>query len=381
MDTESWDIAIRVLSGEASLEDKKKLIMSLGQDPEKMKAFGQAESIWNALEIMASGKEYDSQEAFKKFQEKTYEEIPGKRFVKLQKAIDWGLRIAAMAIIVAGISFFMLKKERIEKISDTSMCEVISPRGSKVQLLLPDGTRVWLNAESKIRYRKNFNERSRDIYLEGEGYFEVARNPAKPFVVSTADIRIKALGTSFNIKSYPGENTIETTLIEGKVLLEKVSANGQVENPMALTPNQKVIYYKKPDTTLKSGKVTSDNSPQRISPKKSFESQVILNKNVNSDQAIAWKDNRLYFENESFENLAVKLERRFGVDIHFLNEDIKQYPFSGRFDDIIIEQVLVALQFASPFYYTFSDKDIYISNKPIKDVPKRKSNIKIRKRN
>lgn len=369
MDKEILEIIVRILSGDASQEDKQRLIGWLGHNPENMKTFGHLESIWNALEIMASGKEYNAGEAHERFKTKTSDKITVRGRSRFKQTIDWCLRIAAILVIVTGLSYLMMKSERADSITDTAVYEVIAPRGSKAQVMLPDGSRVWLNADSKIKYRKDFNEESRDIFLEGEAYFEVAKNPGKPFIVTTANIRIRALGTAFNVKSYPGESTIETTLIEGKVVVEKILANSEGEKLLTLEPNQKVIYYKNPGS-YKEILVDDENVAQKpILPLKSIESQIKLNDKVKPEQDIAWKNNRWYFENESFQSLAVKLERRFRVNIHFLNDEIKEYPFSGKFDDIIIERMLVALQFASPFYYTITDKDIYISNKPIKDIP------------
>jgi transmembrane sensor len=369
MESEIREIIVRVLGGEASLNDKQKLISWLGQDQENIKAFGQAESIWNALEIMATGKEFDSDKAFDKFKEK----IPGRQSLadrsKLMRSIDWIIRIAAVVVIITGLAFLIFRRSPEHVKTDTSICEIVAPKGSKAQLILPDGTKVWLNAFSKISYQKDYNEVLREVYLEGEGYFEVAKNRRKPFLVNTADIRIRALGTSFNVKSYPSENTIETTLIEGRIALEKVGKENKIERMLIMKPNQKVTYYKNPE---KPGKDLSvdQSSAKKVIPIKPIESQIVLNDKVNSELSTAWKNNRLYFENESFEDLAVKLERRFGVKFHFLEGEIQQYPFSGVFDEIIIEQVLAALQYASPFYYMIHDTNIYISNKPIRDIPK-----------
>ncbi len=369
MEIEVFELVVKVLQGEACAEEKQRLISWLGKDQENMNSFRQAESIWNALEIRASGKEFNIGEAFDRFKEKAQERIPARKRIQLRQSMEWFIRIAAVFIIVAGL-FYMLSDRKGSKVP-AFVCEMVAPRGSKAQITLPDGTKVWLNAESKLKYSNEFNRNSRDVFLEGEGYFEVAKNRFRPFVVNTADIKIKALGTTFNVKSYPGEKTVETTLIEGKVVLEKFTSDNKGLNLLTLKPNQKVIYYK--DSELKAGNLIDikRNPRESVLPIKSAKARVILNDKVNPEHEIAWKNNRLYFEDESFQDLAVKLERRFGVNIHFMNNEIKQYPFSGRFDDIILEQILVALQFASPFYYSIVDKDIYISNKPIKGMTKK----------
>jgi transmembrane sensor len=368
MENNILEIIVRVLAGEAVKDDKQKLMAWLGESEDNLNAFKQAESIWNALEIMATGRNYSAESAFERFKSLAKKEIPLVKSRKPVKSMDWIIRIAASIVIISGISYFMLKPGEGNASVEDYISEVVAPRGSKAQVLLPDGTRVWLNADSKIQYHGDYNKKSREIYLEGEGYFEVAKNRARPFVVSTADIRIRALGTSFNVKSYPGEGTVEATLIEGKVELEKLSANNKEEKLLTLKPNQMVTYYKSNAAITEAQSTGKSGANVKTSAQGSVKPQVVLSDQVNAEQTIAWKNNRLYFENETFQSLAVKLERRFGVDIHFMDDEIRQYPFSGRFDDIIFEQVLAALQFASPFYYTVSDKDVYISNKPIKDI-------------
>lgn len=365
METEMLEIIVKVLKGEAIPEEKQKLIKWLGQDQHNMDIFKQSESIWNALEIINNRKEFDSEMAFNSFKQKIDKSLIKSGRLRFSRTVDRLLRIAAVIVIVSGISYFLLMRSEKESfVSGLSSSEVIVPRGSKTQLLLPDGTKVWLNSDSKINYKNDFNTDLRQIYLEGEGYFEVTNYHNKPFIVSTSDIIVRALGTSFNIKSYPGEGIIETTLIEGKVEIEsKIPGNGS--KIVSLDPNQKAVFYKGIGPEPIQNNTRNDNKNRGISSVNTNLQLTVLSEKVDAQLMILWKNDILYFENERFQDLAVKLERRFGVTLHFLDEDIKQLHFSGKFKDIIIEQVLAALQFASPFYYTINDKDISISNKPI----------------
>jgi ferric-dicitrate binding protein FerR (iron transport regulator) len=246
--------------------------------------------------------------------------------------------------------------------------EIISPRGSKTQVLLPDGSKVWLNSESKIRYFNNYNQSGREVILEGEGYFEVKKNPDKPFVVTASDIRIKALGTIFNIKAYPEENTIETTLVEGRLEVES-GASGKVNKLVTLEPNQKVTFFNKNEVVEEQKNIEENQKVENAPPVKAVMDKIISKEKVDPSLITSWKNNILYFDNENFQDLAFKLERRFGVTIHFENESLKQLRFTGKFRDTIIEQVLEALQFASPFDYRFDDNNIYLSENPIKESP------------
>jgi len=365
MDNEMLDIIVRILKGEASPDDKLRMTAWLSSDHANLEVFKQSESVWNALEIAKQVKVYNSEDAFMRFKEQVSKRMSTSRRIGLYKRIDWFLRIAAIIVIFGGISYLLTFQRRGRNTPvEISSSEIIAPTGSKAQLLLPDGTEVWLNSESKISYTNGFNIDTREVSLEGEGYFEVAKNSGKPFIVNTSEIRIKALGTIFNIKNYPGEETIETTLIDGKVEVEKNIA----EKPTTLVsmdPNQKVTYYK-----LEPGENDGNSDALKGNDSKLPKGKIVWNKNIDPSLMTSWKDGILYFDNETFQDLAIKLERNFGVSIHFLGEDIKRLRFTGKFKDIIIEQVLEALQFASPFYYKINDKDIYISGKPIREIPK-----------
>jgi ferric-dicitrate binding protein FerR (iron transport regulator) len=366
MENEMLDIIIRVLKCEASDDDKQKLTNWLAQGQENIEIFKQSESVWNALEIVKMGKEYDSGKAFRSFKEQVSNRLKTSRRIGLYKIIDTYIRVAAVLVILIGIGRLFIKPidKRIQ--SDTSLFEIISPRGSKTQVLLPDGSKVWLNSESKIQYFNNFNQSGREVFLEGEGYFEVKKNPDKPFIVTASDIRIKALGTIFNIKAYPEEKTIETTLVEGKLEVES-GISGKVNKLATLEPNQKVTFFKKNEAVPEQKNIEEKKKVENALPVKSGLDKIISNEKVDPSLITSWKNNILYFDNENFQDLALKLERRFGVTIHFENENLKQMRFTGKFRDIIIEQVLEALQFASPFYYRFDDNNIYLSEYPLKE--------------
>ena len=287
---------------------------------------------------------------------------------RLVRITDYIIRVAAVAVILLGIGYLILSGPGEPVTPALAKCEIISPRGSKTQVILPDNSVVWLNSESKLEYNNEYGIEGREVFLEGEGYFEVRTNPEQVFVVNTAGLRIKALGTTFNVKSYPTDNTVETTLIEGKVDRENITS-GKPSTIATLEPNQKVTYFKVSEEAeiqeREDGVVREEAAPAKI---KGI-SPVLSNEEVDVSLVTSWTNNMIFFDHETFHDLSVRLERRFGVNIYFLDEDIKNLEFTGKFSDIIIEQVLEALQFAAPFHYKFYDKDIYISEKPILKKP------------
>ena len=176
------------------------------------------------------------------------------------------------------------------------------PIGGEYQLVLADGTKVWLNADSKLLYDNNFGINNRDVTLCGEGYFEVSKNKNLPFQVVSDDIKVEVLGTKFNIKNYPEDPNIKVALLEGSVMLYD-----SLESTI-LKPNQIAQYDKQnKKTTLKT---------------------------IAAENTSAWINGHLYFDEENMETIALALERAFDVNITIKDETLKKMIFYG---DFIIE--------------------------------------------
>ena len=349
---EILEIITRVLSGDASYEDKISLQKWLQEDQENMRLFKQTESLWFALEIMHNKSNYNADKAFSEFENRISTGKNSLTRFKSKRLLFLILNFAAALIVVLLLlKYFDPKNIDSFAIGTDNTYELVTPRGSRAQLVLSDGTKIWLNADSKLSYSDNYNKESREVSLEGEGYFEVATNSEKPFTVNASGLIIKASGTSFNVESYVNNNSIKTTLINGIVDLELKTSDVDGKILSTLKPNQEAIFYK------------DFNSADRLNPNMK---QIEINDIDSAIMSVSWRDNIMIFKNETFQDLAVKLERRFGVTIRFLDEDIKGIQFSGKFEDVFIEELLEALKFASPFYYSFDNNLIYISDKQIK---------------
>lgn len=188
-------------------------------------------------------------------------------------------------LIIAGILYWLNPL-----LSDSGQyTETFAPRGQKSQIILSDGTKVWLNSETKIRYPGSFGKGQRDVYLTGEAFFEVSRNKLRPFVVHTPDLKIKVLGTKFNIKAYPDEKEIATSLFEGKVSLvwHDAASSGPVEKEME--PRQSFVF----------DKATHQLAAGRFS----------------HEEIDGWKKNQLIFKDDTFSKLVRKVERWYDVEI------------------------------------------------------------------
>ncbi len=258
------------------------------------------------------------------------------------------------AIILLPVSIYLIlnpnekKPEKIRSVVELSVdsLEIIAPIGSRTVVQLSDGTEVYLNYGSTLKYPQVFSDNSREVTLSGEAYFEVAHNPEKPFIVKAGELNIKALGTSFNVLAYPNKNLIETTLIDGKLLVENTDINNvKTSNP--IEPGQHLEYNTKSGENI----VTSDNI----------------------DKYIGWKEGKLIFEDDPITEIADRLGKMFNVDIE-VSEDALDYPITVTLVDEPLFQILDLITIATPVEYkalprkklpdgTFSKQKIIISNK------------------
>lgn len=199
-------------------------------------------------------------------------------------------------------------KESKESAAEVKYNTLVIPQGGQFSLSLADGTEVWLNAGTTLRYPTSFIGKERKVELTGEAYFEVTKNAEMPFRVLSGEQVVEVLGTSFNIASYQEDSSIYTTLVEGKVsvFLEKTP---QVRK--TLLPEQQSIFVK-----------GTDKINKRV---------------VDVEQYIGWKDGWFYFKDESLESIMQTLSRWYDVEVRFKNEEAKKLQFTGkikRYEDL-----------------------------------------------
>lgn len=232
-------------------------------------------------------------------------------------------RAAAVLLIpVLSLLLYTMYAGKANFSNNLNMLEVEAPAGSRIHIRLGDGTLVWLNHGSKLKYPYRFSREIRKVYLEGEAYFQVAHNAKIPFVVGTSSVDVKATGTEFNVSAYPDDKNVVTTLVEGKVILYN-SANKQ--EIKALLPDQCLKYNSEGNTfVLESGE---------------------------TEKNIGWKDGRLIFRNDSFGEIAKKLDRWFNVEVEITSEKVNEFTCTATFTDETLSQVLELLTIAAPVNY------------------------------
>ncbi|HEX2394811.1 MAG TPA: FecR family protein [Bacteroidales bacterium] len=275
----------------------------------------------------------------------TKSEVTGKGNKK--RMIIRYIRIAATWLIffMLGFAAFYLIRQPAEIMPRPVIIEV--PLGAKGSIVLPDGSKVWLNAGTKLVYDENYGRKTRSLDLSGEAYFIVAGDKMHPFFVNTAELRIEALGTKFNVKSYPEEPSIMTILEEGKIDIH-IRENKKGTGEIVLLPNEKFIYQKLSGSFEKqSGQNAKKNESLKALRKKTFPAGII-EKNINTELYTSWKDKRWIIQGETLDNLAPMLERKYNIQIEFRDDILKYYSFTGTIENETIEQILHAIKHTAP---------------------------------
>jgi transmembrane sensor len=220
--------------------------------------------------------------------------------------------------------------------------------GALSSLTLADGSKVWLNAGSKLIYPAKFSGTQREVTLEGEGFFEVTKNPLIPFLVHAGKITVKVLGTKFDVKAYSEDADIETTLISGKV---QVVLNDDPEKEIVLSPHEKLTVIKP--------MITNSSNPQ-VSNELKYQVQALPVTANNNLTETAWVSNRLVLNNEAFENVAKLLERKYDVHVFFDNDKLKDEHVTGFFENENIKEVLEVLKMTTHFKYRVDGNNVHL---------------------
>ena len=354
--------------------EKENLFFLIHDEELENAAYCEQYNLWN--EVPQKNKHLRSEIEFAKISEKlkiTDDQITkddlmlkGLEFVDVRsnkRRIYSILKYAAVLFIAAFITsmtyHFIIGVEKKTEISDN---ELHVPNGSKIKIILTDSTTVWLNSGSKLVYPDRFAESSREVFLEGEAFFDVHKIHHKPFYVRTPDINIKVLGTQFNVKAYSDENIIETTLVEGHIQIEKNLKPGEKAEKINLDFPQKAIYLKRSrDLVLGKGKFIENQAIHSVNIEKIDNIQHIRD----ADIVTAWKDDKLIFRNEQFSSLAKKLERWYDVEIKIMDNEVGNIRFTGSIKNESVEQAMNAFRVASSLDYKIdlNKIEVTIANK------------------
>lgn len=370
------DLICSYLKNELTAEETNELINWINLDQANKRYFDECSELWIASKSVSGNPGFNAQEGFWKFRQKISAVDNSNLSVRKDKPslVRTTLKYAAVFILaftLGSVLFFQIEKKN-STLAGQTINEIVVPLGSKAEFSLSDGTVITLNAGSTIKVDPSFGTRDRIIELEGEGYFKVARDESKPFMVRTPYLNVTALGTEFNIKAYTVDKTIETTLVSGSVKIEPTSKESKGEITI-LKPSEKLTFFKEDSRSEQVS--TSDVKRERndIKPVKVHNSAVtrLIKENVNIEPVVSWKENRWIFEQQSLSQIAVDLERIYDVKIVFDSEKLKTYRFTGIILAEPIEQVLEVMSITAPISFNLKGNVVTLSeNKDFIDLNK-----------
>lgn len=315
----------KYLAGELEQNEVIRIEEWLGSYEKNRKDFLKLKNIWKTTGRLKEMELLDVEKARKKVVKKLH------GFGRRRNVLFYLEKIAAVLFIpllLSGFLYFYFS-EPGQKQRDVYN-ELSIAFGTTSQLDLADGTKVWLNSGSNLKYPLNFKGYRREVYLEGEAYFEIAKNKNKPFIVKTSDMDVKAMGTSFNVMAYPEEGMVETTLIMGKVSLVEELATSKLKTLTEIKPGEKASFDK-------------------------IKKKIIL-KEVDTDKIISWREGQLIFRDDPMDNVVRKLGRWFNTDIVLIDDELKSYRYTATFIDESLPQVLELLKMSSPIDYSYSPR-------------------------
>jgi transmembrane sensor len=359
----------RQLSGEASEEEILELRHFLKHNPQAHYFFEVFSDYWSLQPSKADDGILDEvhfQQIISLAEKQPAEELPqptevAEEEIPVRQApiISFKKLLAAAVFIgVLLVSYYLWMRPSSPVQPEIAYNEVIAQKGIRSYLILPDGTKVWLNSESKLTYEGNFNDTIREVSLEGEAFFDVVTDKKRPFVVHTSDINIRVLGTAFNVKSYPKESIIEATLIHG--LIEVTKVKEPTSPKVILRPHQKLVFSR--DTVHQGDKLTAE---AKSIPVHTPFATIALPRNKPDSALVetSWVYDKLIFDGESFREIARKMERWYNVTINFQSEEVASALIHVEFKDENLEEALRALQVIEPFHYTKTGNQIEILKK------------------
>jgi len=369
------DLICGYLKNELTEDETSRLISWLEQDKKNKRLFDEMSDLWVTARATSPDPGFDAREGFLRFREK----IKSTNNLKESKTKTFRLRtllryaaIFIIAFSAGGSLFFFVGRNSIEPALQ-SVNKIVVPLGSKAWFSLSDGTFVTLNAGSTLNVSNGYGINNRIVRLDGEGYFNIAKDTNNPFVVQTPFLNVRARGTEFNVKAYSVDKTIETTLVSGSLQIEPVKEVNQGRITV-LKPNQKVTFFKEDFVfTDEQGDKENEIPARTVSVKKirTVAPARLIKEDIDVNPVTSWKENRWIFEQQSLAQIAVDLERKFDVRIIFESEKLKSYRFTGTILAEPIEQVLIALSMTAPINYNVRGRVVTLSeNKDFIEINK-----------
>ncbi len=352
------ELLLKCLQGKADEQEYEAAYKWITADKSNYTYYERIRDAWIAAGIVTNNSEHNCNKAWQKIARRT-----GVRWFNTPGITSGFRNIAAVFLIALALGAFSVHYFYSQKeIFPEREYIVQSPLGAKTYLILPDSTKVWLNAGSTLKYSTHYDITQRSVHLSGEAYFDVESSSNLPFRVHAHDLVINALGTEFNVKAYPEENQVETTLVCGLVSIERKIPGGGIEK-IILRPNQRA-YSSHVETEIAVHDVTvvDEETDEKIEvmPVRPLE-RIAVENVVNTEVYTSWKEKRLVFDREKMADLAIKLERIYDIRITFKDNELKNYHLTGSLEQETLEQLLYAIRLTIPLDFRIEKNNVFLT--------------------
>lgn len=321
MDEQYERFTARYFLGEMNGMEKTLLDRWLQESDENRRHFDAVKKTGEAISDLEKMKSIDENKAFQKVSRKLFGKDRSKVLTLIQKIAA----VLFLPLLIASAWFYMVQGKRSEMMSSVYQ-QTESPPGMRSSLVLPDGSKVWLNSGSRIRYPVYPGSR-REVYIEGEVYFEVEKDLKRPFIVHTGELDIEVTGTVFNCQAYPEDQVITTVLVEGSVEIGPVNCRRR----LVMKPGD-LVGFSKPN-----GKITRSM--------------------IDPEKYVAWKSGKLMFRDDPMDVVIASLERWYNVDVQVVDKEIEHYAYTATFENETLDQVLRFLALSAPISYSVAERE------------------------
>lgn len=321
-----FEVVKRYLTGKEQTGDKEQIIdwfSDIRYEKDIRKKF---RLLWDELDKQKDLEDGDRSailgSIYYKMKQDEFKEISGKR--RLTGLFSVLQKVAAVLFIPLVMYLWITGGNDFPARSEIAYSEIYSPLGTRTKFYLPDGSSGWLNSGSKLKFPTEFKGKSRDVFLQGEAYFDVVSNSKKPFIVKGTHSKVSAYGTSFNVQDYPDDPEIRITLVEGNIRLFK-RINNKTSNLTDLSPNQMCVF-------------NTSNELYQI-------------RTVDTEKITAWTEGKLVFRDEYFTTIVRKINRWYNVELIIMDHDLRFFTYQATFIDETLDEVLKLLQHSAPIKY------------------------------
>lgn len=337
-----WPLLARYLADEVSPDERRTVDDWIAATDANQRMFDQIRHRWlHSVLLNKTAPSSDSAAVWDRYVAPhlpTGQEIPVRPLAVFRQRLGW--LTWPMAAATAGLLLYAGYRQFIPELTAPQVAATTTV-GSRAMLTLPDGSRVWLNADSKLEYPKTFAGPLREVRLTGEAFFDVTHNPKQPFVIRLATASIRVLGTSFNVRAYPGDGTVKTTVVTGRVaFIANKPVSGQraaAADTLFILPNHHVTQ------AVQTGAVAEEP--------------------VVAANETAWKDNRLVFEQTPLREVAQTLERWYGLPV-YLEGGIDNCPLTATFSGQSLGDVLDLISRTGRFTSKLTTEKATLSGRP-----------------